>query len=68
LPRCNLQRCGITEIVALHVADGDGQYFVRASIQKGVSTFSTYLYGLANVFEADVAHQSAGKQADSAEI
>src|ERR1039458_4531574 len=52
------QGSGITEVVALHVADGDGQYFpVRTGIREGrLDIFHPDLYRLSNVLETKVAH------------
>ena len=64
------ERRRIAEIVAFHVADGDGQHFaLRTGVGEGrFGVLHAHLHRLANVLQADVAHQRTGQQPDSHKI
>jgi hypothetical protein len=54
----------IAKVISFHVADGDGQHFAFvASVRKRrVVALHSHVYGLADIFQPDVAHQRSRQQ------
>ena len=63
------ESCFVAEIVAFHVADGDGQHFalMAGAGKRSFRVLDPYLDRFADVLQPDIAHQGSGQQAGLAQ-